>query len=237
MLDRTGCNRGLDLTEHGTGPVDPGGCRQAGSKSRRPFGGPDHGTLARFLHSARDDAGQCWSPKWLEECARHRNSLERSSLTCLQTLGLLPLLISLVLLPAAAQDVGTPPPATNLQPQITSPTPVNPTPPPSPGGLPPGDFFSLGQPLAPVGNALARLGIYFKGFFESTLYGVPSGGVDAVPWCTRRRSSARIWICRRWSASPDRSFISASTRASAASPGGQQLQRERRRLLAGRGTR
>ncbi len=79
---------------------------------------------------------------------------------------------------AAAQDVGTPPPATNPQPQILGPTSVNPAPPPpGPGGVPQGDFFTLGQPLAPLGNSLARVGIYLKGFFESTLYGVPSGGV------------------------------------------------------------
>ncbi len=79
----------------------------------------------------------------------------------------------------AAQDVGVPPPATNLQPQILAPTPVNPTPPPiAPSGIPQGDFFTLGKPLAPLGDALANVGIYFKGFFASTLYYNVSGGVQ-----------------------------------------------------------
>jgi porin len=77
-----------------------------------------------------------------------------------------------------AQEVGTPPPATNPQPQILGPTSVNPAPPPAgPGGVPQGDLFTLGKPLAPVGASLANVGVYLKGFFESTLYGVPSGGV------------------------------------------------------------
>lgn len=79
---------------------------------------------------------------------------------------------------ASAQDVGRPPPATNLQPQIVGPTTVNPAPPaPAASGVPTGDFFTLGAPLAPIGNRLANAGIFLKGFFESTLYAVPSGGV------------------------------------------------------------
>jgi hypothetical protein len=58
---------------------------------------------------------------------------------------------SLAVCGAFAQEVGTPPPATNPQPQILGPTTVNPTPPPpAPGGVPEGGFFTLGKPLAPL---------------------------------------------------------------------------------------
>lgn len=80
---------------------------------------------------------------------------------------------------ALAQDVGAPPPATNPQPQILGPTTVNPAPPPTPpGGVPEGDFFTLGKPLAPLGEKLANVGIYLKGFYAGTLYSVPSGGLQ-----------------------------------------------------------
>ena len=75
--------------------------------------------------------------------------------------------------PALAQDVGTPPPGTNLQPQILGPTPVNPTPPPASGY-----FFDQGKPLSEFGKTLADAGIYLKGFYSGTLYAVPSGGLQ-----------------------------------------------------------
>jgi hypothetical protein len=79
----------------------------------------------------------------------------------------------------AAQEVGVPPPANNSQPQILAPTPVNPTPPRTPpSGIPQGDFFTLGKPLAPLGDALANVGVYFKGVFANTLYSNVSGGVQ-----------------------------------------------------------
>ena len=100
---------------------------------------------------------------------------ERRVLRAIPVLGALSLFAAAS---AAAQDVGTPPPATNPQPQILGPTSVNPSPPPpGPAGIPEGDFFTFGKPLAPLGASLASAGIYLKGFFESTLYGVPSGGV------------------------------------------------------------
>jgi porin len=77
------------------------------------------------------------------------------------------------------QEVGTPPPATNPQPQILGPTSVNPAPPPTPpGGVPEGDFFTLGKPLASLGDKLANVGIYLKGFYAGTLYANVSGGLQ-----------------------------------------------------------
>ena len=75
---------------------------------------------------------------------------------------------------AHGQDAGTPPPGTNLQPQIT-PTPVNPAPPPPTSSS---YLFDQGKPLAGIGDKLAKDGIYLKGFYSGTLYGVPSGGVQ-----------------------------------------------------------
>ena len=48
----------------------------------------------------------------------------------------------------------------------------------SAGGVPAGDLFTFGQPLTPLGDALASDGVYFKGFWQSTLFSNPSGGVQ-----------------------------------------------------------
>ncbi len=96
--------------------------------------------------------------------ARIGSGLGASSLLALQILGLSY---------AFAQQTGTPPPGTNLQPQITAPTPVNPAPPVNEGYL-----FNQGKPLAPIGDYLADRGVYLKGFYSGVLYGVPSGGVQ-----------------------------------------------------------
>jgi hypothetical protein len=43
---------------------------------------------------------------------------------------------------------------------------------------PEGDFFTLGEPLKPLGEILASKGIYLKGFWGSTLYANVSGGTQ-----------------------------------------------------------
>lgn len=86
------------------------------------------------------------------------------------------LLLFLALIDGAhGQNTGTPPPGTNLQPQTVGPTPVNSTPPPPTAS---GYLFDQGKPLAGFGDMLAKDGIYLKGFYSGTLYGVPSGGVQ-----------------------------------------------------------
>ncbi len=75
--------------------------------------------------------------------------------------------------PAFAQEVGTPPPGENLQPQNVAPTPVNPNPPRASAY-----FFDQGKPLENFGKALADAGVYLKGFYSGTLYAVPSGGLQ-----------------------------------------------------------
>lgn len=86
------------------------------------------------------------------------------------------LLLFLALIDGAhGQNTGTPPPGTNLQPQTVGPTPVNSTPPPPTAS---GYLFDQGKPLAGFGDMLAKHGIYLKGFYSGTLYGVPSGGVQ-----------------------------------------------------------
>ncbi len=80
---------------------------------------------------------------------------------------------------AWAQDVGTPQPSTVPQPQIVGPTPVNgAAPPTAPNGMQPGDLFTLNRPLAGPGTTLANAGIFLKGFYEGTDYGVVSGGLE-----------------------------------------------------------
>ena len=44
--------------------------------------------------------------------------------------------------------------------------------------MPQGDLFTLGDPLKPLGDALANNGVYLKGFFESTLFANVSGGTQ-----------------------------------------------------------
>jgi porin len=78
---------------------------------------------------------------------------------------------------AEAQVVAVQPAPANTQASnslsiLPGPAPV------SAGGVPEGDFFTFGQPLKPFGDALASDGVYLKGFFQSTLFSNPSGGVQ-----------------------------------------------------------
>ncbi len=76
---------------------------------------------------------------------------------------------------AEAQDLGVPqtpnsPDSASTVSATSAPEPTNAK------GVPEGDFFTLGDPLKPLGDSLASKGIYLKGFFESTLYANVSGG-------------------------------------------------------------
>src|SRR4051812_36007238 len=80
-------------------------------------------------------------------------------------------------LTAEAQTVGVP--ETPQNPQLPSNVPASVAPaPPVVGGVPEGDFFTLGDPLKPLGQSLASKGIYLKGFWGSTLYANVSGGTQ-----------------------------------------------------------
>jgi porin len=78
---------------------------------------------------------------------------------------------------AEAQTVGVP--ETPANPQLPSDVPASVAPtPPIVGGVPEGDFFTLDDPLKPLGETLASKGIYLKGFWGSTLYANVSGGTQ-----------------------------------------------------------
>lgn len=93
---------------------------------------------------------------------------------------LIVIIVSTAPVSAQAQQTGATP-SENPQSQVPAPASVNPVPPPlaaPPSAIPPGDLFTFGDPLAGVGKSLANLGIYLKGFFESTLYSNMSGGIE-----------------------------------------------------------
>jgi porin len=88
------------------------------------------------------------------------------------------LLASMALTAAAeAQDLGAPPAPGNPQAPNAAPASISPEL-ASTNGVPEGDFFTLGDPLKPLGDALADKGIYFKGFWADTLYANVSGGAQ-----------------------------------------------------------
>jgi porin len=81
------------------------------------------------------------------------------------------------LAPAARAQIGTPAPIPE-SPQAPNnfPTAINPAS-PVVNGVPEGDFFTLGDPLKPLGETLADHGVYLKGFAQDTIYSNVSGGV------------------------------------------------------------
>lgn len=78
---------------------------------------------------------------------------------------------------AGAQTIGVPAVPENPQLPAEAPASLTPAPPAMPG-RPEGDFFTLGDPLKPLGEALASKGVYLKGFWASTLYANVSGGTQ-----------------------------------------------------------
>jgi porin len=78
---------------------------------------------------------------------------------------------------AEAQGLGVQPVPANPDAPSSVPASIAPAA-PSVNGVPEGDFFTFGQPLKPFGDALANNGVYLKGFWQSTLFSNPSGGVQ-----------------------------------------------------------
>ena len=72
--------------------------------------------------------------------------------------------------------------------------------------------------MPPLGDKLANMGIYLKGFYAGTLYSVPSGGLqNTTVWYNDAFYGADFDL-EKMAGIPGRSLISASITASAAFP-------------------
>jgi porin len=81
------------------------------------------------------------------------------------------------LAPSARAQLGSPSPIPqNPQAPGNVPASINPAA-PAANVVPEGDFFTLGDPLKPLGDAMADHGVYLKGFAQNTVYANVSGGV------------------------------------------------------------